>query len=530
MSIAEAPRTVVPTTITVRSPMTGKVVYSVAHADADTIDQVMQRARKAAAAIASMSISERVRQIESLKYWIVDNSEFILDAILAETGKSRFDALSSEVFSVCDVIEVFMKMAPKLLQDRKVKTPIFLLGKKSRISYQPLGTVLMITPWNYPFYQGIVPTVTAFLAGNSIVLKPSEVTPLKPLWDKLLKECGLHTDALQVVYGGRETGAELIDARPDKVHFTGSVAAGKKVMAQCAPHLIPVDLELGGKDPGIVFDDVDLERTVNGVLWGSFTTSGQACTSLERLYVQEGIYDSFVKLLVERTRQIRSSTPQSDNSRCGNFDMGAITAPYQVTTIENHIQEAVEKGAKVLCGGPREKGSQHIPPTIVADVTHQMKLGSEETFGPVVAVMKFKTEQEAVQLANESSYGLGASVWSRDLKRAVRVAKALKTGNVSINNHMITQANPCLPFGGVKHSGFGRIKGEDGLLAFCNVKSIGIDKQGNKIDPHWYPFTVEKYNLMNNLLLSYFGRRRNWIKFLASALKMDSIGKKQKLK
>lgn len=530
MSIAEAPRINASTTITVRSPMTGKIVYSVPQADEESIQLVMQRSQQAATEVAAMSVLERVRQVERLKFWIVENSEFLLDSIQAETGKSRFDAFASEVFSVCDVIDVFMKLAPKVLKDRKVKTPIFLMGKKSRISYQPLGTVLMITPWNYPFYQGIVPTITAFLAGNAIILKPSEVTPLKPVWDRIMAESGFHRDALQVVYGGRETGAQLIDAQPDKVHFTGSVAAGKKVMAQCAPHLIPVDLELGGKDPGIVFDDVDLERTVNGVLWGSFTTSGQACTSLERLYVQEGIYDAFVELLVERTRQIRSSTPEADGTQCDSFDMGAITAPYQVTTIENHIEEAVEKGAKVLCGGPREKGSQHIPPTVVTDVTHQMKLGSEETFGPVVAVMKFKTEQEAIRLANESSYGLGASVWSRDLERAERVAKALKTGNVSINNHMITQANPCLPFGGVKHSGFGRIKGEDGLLTFCNLKSIGIDKQGSKIDPHWYPFTKEKYQLMNNLLQSYFGRRKNWFKFLASALKMDSIGKKQKFK
>ncbi|MBX3422661.1 MAG: aldehyde dehydrogenase family protein [Pirellulaceae bacterium] len=530
MTVVETPRVSTHSTITVRNPMDGKVVYSVSQATAEAIQDTMQRSRQAAAQIAAMPIEERVRQVQRLQYWIVENSEFIIDSILAETGKSRFDAFASEVFSVCDVIDVFAKLAPKILADRQVKTPIFLMGKKSRITYQPLGTVLMITPWNYPFYQGIVPTVTAFLAGNAVVLKPSEVTPLKPVWDKLLTESGFCRDALLVVYGGRETGTQLIEALPDKVHFTGSVAAGKKVMAQCAPHLIPVDLELGGKDPGIVFDDVDLERTVNGVLWGSFTTSGQACTSLERLYVQDSIYDAFVKLLVERTKQIRSSTPGADTSRCDSFDMGTITAPYQIATIENHISEAVSQGAKLLCGGPREHGSHHIPPTVVADVTHAMKLGREETFGPVVAVMRFSTEQEAIRLANESSYGLGASVWSRDLVRAVRVAKALKTGNVSINNHMITQANPWLPFGGVKHSGFGRLKGEHGLLGFCNVKSIGIDKQGSKIDSHWYPFTKEKYQLMSNMLKHYFGRRRSWIRFLASALRMDSMGKKQKFK
>lgn len=516
--------------IVVRNPILGRENYSIDQPDAGQIGQVMQRAQKAAARSAAMTLQQRIAHVHRLKHWIVDNSEFILDAIIAETGKSRFDALSAEVFSTCDVLETYTKLSPKVLRDRKVKTPLFLMGKKSCIYHEPLGTVLVIAPWNYPFTQGIVPTVLAFLAGNSVVLKPSEVTPLKPLWDKLIAESGLPSDTLQVVYGGRETGEQTIDAKPDKVHFTGSVPTGKKVMASCAKHLIPVDLELGGKDPGIVFEDVDMERTVNGVLWGAFTTTGQSCTSLERLYVQESIYDPFVALLAQRAQQIRCSTPQSDTSLPDNFDMGAITAPYQIAIIEQHIQEAIDKGARLLCGGIRQPGSAHCVPTVIADVTHQMKLGCEETFGPVIAVMKFKTEQEAVQMANASEYGLGASVWSKDLDRAERVARALRVGNVSINNHMITEANAYLPFGGVKQSGFGRIKGEEGLLTFCNIKSVVIDKQGSKIDPHWYPFTREKYRLMNNMMHSYFGKRRKWVKFLISAMQLDSIGKKQKLK
>lgn len=517
-------------TISVRNPILDREIYSIESPDQSQILQVMQRAQKAASDCASMTLQQRIQHVHHLKYWILDNSEFILDSIMAETGKSRFDALSAEVFSTCDVLETYTKLAPQVLCDRKVKTPLFLMGKNSRIFHEPLGTVLVIAPWNYPFTQGIVPSVIAFLAGNSIVLKPSEVTPLKPLWDKLIAESGLLSNALQVVYGGRETGAQLIDAKPDKVHFTGSVPTGKKVMASCAKHLIPVDLELGGKDPGIVFDDVDLERTVNGVLWGAFTTTGQSCTSLERLYVQDSIYDSFVSLLAERAQQLRCSTPQSDPRQPDGFDMGTITAPYQIATIEQHIQEAVDQGAKVLCGGIRQPGSAHCVPTVVVNVTHDMKLGSQETFGPVIAVMKFRSEQEAIAMANASEYGLGASVWSKDLGRAERVARALKVGNVSINNHMITEANAYLPFGGVKQSGFGRIKGEEGLLTFCNIKSVVMEKQSSKIDPHWYPFTKEKYRLMNNMMHSYFGRRRKWIKFLINAMQLDSIGKKQKLK
>jgi acyl-CoA reductase-like NAD-dependent aldehyde dehydrogenase len=207
-----------------------------------------------------------------------------------------------------------------------------------------------------------------------------------------------------------------------------------------------------------------------------------------------------------------------------------VTAEFQIKIIEDHIQEAVEKGAKVLCGGSREAGTHHFPPTIVTEVTHDMKLGMVETFGPVVAVMKFKTEEEAIRLANDSPYGLSASVWSKDLVRAERVAKAIITGNVSINSHMLTEGNPALPFGGIKDSGFGRYKGDEGLYTFPNVKSILIDTQGSKIEPHWYPFTRTKYEMMTQLMNALFARSKNWIKFAMVGLKLDNIGGKEKIK
>lgn len=519
-----------PLTIPVFNPITNQQLYTITDQTDEAINEVYAKAHAAEKVIQNLSIDERIEHVVNLKEWILDHSDYIIDKLIEETGKSRFDAFTSEIFSVCDVVDYYKGHSKKILKEVKAHTPIMMLGKKSRIVYEPLGTILVITPWNYPFVQGFVPSILAFIAGNATIIKPSEITPLKGLWEKMLEDTKFPKDAFQFVYGGRDTGAKLINKRPDKIHFTGSVRAGKIIMGEAAKQLIPVDLELGGKDPAIVFDDVNISRTVNGVMWGAFTTAGQSCTSIERLYVQDTIYDEFVKELVDKTKKLRTSNENRDTSQPDECDVGCITSPAQIKVIEEHIDDAIAKGAKVLCGGITERGSHHMLPTVVADVTHDMLLGYEETFGPVVAVMKFKTEQEAIDLANDSNYGLSASVWSKDMKRAERVAKAIKTGNVSVNNHMLTEANAALPFGGVKDSGIGRYKGDHGLHTFSNSKSILYDSQGSIIDPHWYPFTATKYKMLSEITNGYFRKSKNWLKFAKNGLKADSIGKKEQIK
>lgn len=518
------------TAIKITNPINGTILYEI---DEISDEQAKEHFEKAAAVqkkIQAMSVEQRVAEVYKIRDYVIANSDFILDSIIAETGKARTDAFAAEVFEVTDVIDVYRKLAPKCLKDRKVPQPIFLLEKSSKQFIEPLGTILVITPWNFPFYQVIVPSLMAFLAGNATIVKPSEVTPLKPLWDHFFANSGFMKDAIQVVVGGKETGAKLLALRPDKVHFTGSVKTGRKLMEACSQQLIPIDLELGGKDPSIVFDDVDIDRTANGIMWGAFTNAGQNCTGIERLYVQEGIYDKLVPFLVERTKRLRTSHPGRNTQSAEDCDVGAVTAPFQVKIIEEHIEDALAKGATLLCGGIQEKGSHHIPPTILENCNHTMKVASEETFGPTLAIMKFKTEEEAIALANDSPYGLSASVWTKDAARGVRVARALKTGNVCINNHMLNEANPYLPFGGVKDSGIGRFKGEDGLLAFCNLKSVLIDKQGKLIEPQWYPYTNSKYKLLYAVMVSWFGKSRNWYKFIANVLPLDGIGNKEKFK
>ena len=267
-------------------------------------------------------------------------------------------------------------------------TPLLLAGKKSRIRFEPLGVALIISPWNYPFHLGLLPLISAFAAGCSAILKPSEWTPLKGVIETIIEQSGFVKNAIQVVYGGRETGRRLIDGRPAKVFFTGSTRAGKAVMTQAAEHLIPVELELGGKDPMIVFDDVNVARTVQGAVWGALTNSGQTCTSVERLYVQDRIYSEFLEKLRGTFEGLRSAAVTGVGPNRGDLDMGGITAPFQLDVIEAQIADAVSKGATVVTGGKRGREGLSFEPTLLSDVTPEMAVVSEETFGPVLPVMR----------------------------------------------------------------------------------------------------------------------------------------------
>lgn len=515
--------------VAVRNPLTGHQLYVLnEYTDAEVAD-IYGRARNAFDRLRAMSVRQRLDEALKLKDAILKNREKIIDRVCEETGKSRMDALVTEIFPALDIIDYYNKTAERFLGDQKVKTPIALFPKKSRIYYEPLGPVLIISPWNYPFNLSFLPAMCAFIAGNAVIIKPSSYTPLRGVYEDIIEKAGFMKDAIQIVYGSRITGNKLIEAKPKKIFFTGSVGAGKKVMAQAAEHLIPVELELGGKDPMIVFDDVNIERTVNGALWGGFVNSGQTCTSVERLYVQEGIYTQFVAVMKEKLAKI--STPatfgQPDK---GDLDMGCMTAEFQVKTVEDQIAEARMRGANIIAGGARKENTHMFAPTLIENVDASMKVQHDETFGPVITITKFKTEQDAIRLGNDSPYGLSASVWSADLDRADRVARALETGNVSINNVLATQGNSGLPFGGVKNSGFGRYKGPFGLHSFCNIKSILIDKQSNKIELNWYPYSKEKYRLFSQLLDAMFGGGPlGLLKTIMVAAKLESLCKKRRL-
>ncbi len=493
---------------------------------ASEAERAMATARAGARALARLTVAERVRYLRELRRIVLARQEEIVTRIQQDTGKTRSDALISEVYGVLENLVWLAAHGPRHLRDAKAHTPLAMLGKGSRVWFEPLGTVLVISPWNYPFYQALVPIASALLTGNTIVYKPSEWTPLAGLVEDLLAEAGVPAGWVQVVYGDGRVGAELIEARPDKVFFTGSTRTGRRILEAAAPHLIPVELELGGKDAMIVFADADPGRAVAGCLWGALTNTGQSCTSVERVYVERPLYRAFRDKLLEEAGRIKQVI-DSD----GDGDIGAMTTDFQVEIVARQIEDARARGATVHVLGEWDGSSRMIPPIVVEDAGEDCLVAGEETFGPVIVLFPFEDEAEAVRRANDSPYGLTASVWSADAARAERVARALAVGGVSINNVMMTEGNPALPFGGVKSSGFGRNKGAEGLHGFCNVKSVLVDKNSAKIEANWYPYTAEKYRLFSAMTAALFGEGLSrWIRFASAGMKLekyaDEAGKK----
>lgn len=448
------------------------------------------------------TVKQRVAEVQKVIDFVVQNKEMIVDRICEETGKTRTDALVSEVLGTLDYLEWLEHKAAKVLSDEKASTPLTLMGKKSRIYHEALGTVLVIAPWNYPFHIGLTSIIGAFVAGNATIFKPSEHTPLKGLFEDIIAQSPLMRNSIKVIYGTGVTAQRLIAQGPAKIFFTGSAPTGRKILQQAAEHFIPVELELGGKDAMIVFEDVNLKRTVAGALWGALTNSGQSCTSVEKLYVHESIYDQFVAELRQEAAKLVVNSGDH-----GDADMGGITVDFQMDIIKRHVEDAKKKGANIITGGEvLNEAGRYFMPTILTDVTEDMAVFQEETFGPLIPVFKFSTEQEVINTTNAWEFGLSASVWSKDLDRADRVSRALQVGAVSINNVMLTEGNPDLPFGGAKASGYGRVKGAEGLLGYTRSKAILIDKQSDKIEANWYPYTHKKYQHFKALIDALFSK------------------------
>lgn len=485
--------------LTQMNPATGEVIGSVPEMSAEAIQVAVERARVASQSWSQTPLRERLHYIKRVREYLADHLEELAHDLAAYTGKVHLEALVLELFPVADTLDYYEKQAAKILAPVRVKTPLVFVGNTSYIEYKPMGVIVVIAPWNFPFQLSMNPVISALIAGNCVLLKPSEVAPLVgQLIEKIFQAVGLPDGVLQVIHGGRDAGRLLTESRPDKIFFTGSVATGRKIMAAAAEHLIPVELELGGKDPMIVFADAEVERAANAAVWGAFTNAGQVCMSVERVYVQESIYDEFVARVLEKTAALRRGV-----------DYGAMTFPPQVDVVQSHLRDAVERGAKIECGGQAaDDGTLYFAPTVVTGVDHSMLLMNEETFGPVLPIMAFRTEEEAIHHANASIYGLNASVFTLDLSKAKRVTQQLISGNVCINDVITSVANPHLPFGGVKQSGMGRYHGPVGLHTFSHQTSVMASKGRKPREISWYPYTAERQTAISGLTRLFYGSSR----------------------
>lgn len=442
------------------NPATGEMIGTVPIMTGAEVDAAVARARAAANVWATRSFKAREEELVAFRKALAESCDDLAQLLHRENGKPEIEAYVEAMMAI-NHVQHAATHAEKAMQPRRVGTGL-LANFRATISYHPLGVVGVIGPWNYPLFTPMGSIAYALAAGNAVVWKPSELTPLIALEiEKIAKRTFALPDLLQVVTGAGSTGAALAKAAVDKIAFTGSAATGKRVMMAAAERLTPVLLELGGKDPMIVDADADVDKAAEACVYGALTNCGQACVSVERVYVADAIHDKFVDEVV---RQVRELKVGGDDGH-----LGAMTSPSQVAIVRDHLEDAIAKGAKVLTGGPDAIAGSYIQPTVLVNVDHSMKVMTEETFGPVIPIAKVSSMDEAVRLANDTRYGLGSSVFGTKAARAI--ADKLRAGMTSVNSVMAFSGIPTLPFGGVGESGFGRIHGDEGIREFTRIKS-----------------------------------------------------------
>ncbi len=480
----------------VHNPATGETIATVPIDSPQSVAATVARLRAAQPEWEAIGIEGRYRWLGQLRDWLLDNSERVLDTMQRETGKVRADASNEPVY-LADLINFYGARAARFIGEEAVRphSPL-LASKKLRIQYRPHQVVGIISPWNFPLILSLGDAIPALQAGAAVVVKPSEFTPLGVAEVvKAWKEEIGGPDVFDCVQGVGETGGALVD-EVDFVQFTGSDRTGRKVMARAAETLTPVSLELGGKDPMIVLSDADLHRAANAAAWGGMMNSGQICMSVERIYVEEPAYDEFVAKLTAEVGRLR----QGADGRGFGKEVGAMTSPNQIAIVEDHVSDAIASGARALTGGKRVEGpGDYFEPTVLVDVDHSMKVMRDETFGPVVGVMKVRDTEEALRLANDSRYGLSGSVFGARA-RAEQVARRVECGAVNVNDVLVNYFAMDVPMGGWKESGIGYRHGEPGIRKYCRTESLVITRFAGKREPTWFPYTRGRRGLVGRLM------------------------------
>jgi acyl-CoA reductase-like NAD-dependent aldehyde dehydrogenase len=491
-------------THTAVSPSTGEALEAYSRLDAVQAADAVASAALAFASWSRTSFAERRALLDRVRGLLLEEADTLAGLIAREQGKPVAEAHLAEILPALDHLKHVANHGEEALAARETEPAVFLIGhKRARIEFVPIGPVLIVTPWNYPFSIPITGMAAALMAGNTVVLKPAPATTLIGLAiGDLFNRAGLPRGVVNVVACSDAVAASLVsDGRFGKVLFTGSVPTGRKIMASAAAQGTPVTLELGGKDPAIVCADADLERASSGIVWAAFLNAGQTCASVERVYVEEAVADAFIAKVIEKTKAIRMGDPLAADT-----DMGPLTLERQREIVNTHVEDARTRGARIETGGERPDGPGHFyPPTVLTGVDHTMAIMRDETFGPVLPIMRVPSLDEAIRLANDSPYGLTASGWTTSEATAARLEKELQAGVVTINDHVYTFSEPTSPWGGVKASGIGRTHGDLGLREMTQPKYVARDmSRGGEV--WWYPYGPGFRTMMAGALRSFHHR------------------------
>ncbi|MDQ3720061.1 MAG: aldehyde dehydrogenase family protein [Actinomycetota bacterium] len=489
----------------VHNPATGQPIARVPAIGTDDVAELAARARAAQPGWEALGFEGRAKVLRRAQKWTTDNADRIARTIISETGKTYEDAQLAEIAYAAQAFGFWAKNAEDYLSDEKIRsTSPFVVGRKLFVRYAPVGVVGVIGPWNYPLTNSFGDCIPALAAGNSVILKPASLTPLTSLlMQEALRECGLPEDVFLTAIGPGEVGSELID-HVGFVMFTGSTEVGKKVMERAAKTLTPVGLELGGKDPMVVLADANVERAANAAVHYSMQNGGQTCISIERAYVEEPVYEQFIALVEKKMRTLRQGAPGDP----GVTDVGAVTSPPQVDLIDEHVRDAENKGARVLVGGRRVDGpGDFYEPTMLVNVDHTMECMTEETFGPTLPVMKVRDAEEGIRLANDSPYGLQASIWTEDTAKGERLAREVESGVVCVNDAQVNYVALELPMGGWKASGLGTRHGKDGIRKYTQKQTVLVTKRApTKKDIHMMPYRAMTTKLIGWAVKLLYGR------------------------
>lgn len=492
-------------------PVTGDVIARYEATAPESLPTIFEAARAAQKDWAARPIEFRCAMLRRLRDAMFNDREEIADVISRETGKPRVEAILAEILLALDTADFLAQRAPRWLRPERVPHHNLAMKAKSGwLEYKPYGIVAVVSPWNYPFAIPMTELIAAVVAGNAVVLKPSELTPWTGwLAREFFRRAEFPTGIVQVVQGGGELGAALIEAGPDKVFFTGSVATGQRIAEACARKLIPSVLELGGKDAMIVLADANLEIASSAAVWGGFMNCGQTCISVERIYVEQPVAARFTELCVQKAKKLKVGPPSDSSS-----DIGPMIRVRQLEKVEEQLKDATARGATVLTGGTRRSdlGPNFMEPAVVTGVDHSMEIMRDETFGPVIAVCPVASAEEGVRLANDSPFRLSASIWTANARRGRELASRVRAGSVMVNDVASYYGICEAPHGGSGASGWGRTHSRLGLLEMVQVKYIDVDRLPRMAKAWWYGYTQDLAAAADRLLEALFARdwKRRW--------------------